>query len=237
MPNPSSLIPPLKSIGLIGGMGWEASAVYYQRINQIIHAELKNMASADILMHSLNNRLPAQLMYRNQWDELAKLLIDSAKKLERASAQCIALACNSVHHVAEQIEQEIDIPLLHIADAVAQEAKQRKHSKLCLLGTKFTCQMDFYKDRLELYDLDLTTPDKADIDRIHKIIYQKLKTGVFDSQAHSDFTKVCEKLKEENDGLILACTELPLLLKSDSPQIYDTIELHSQMIAKFSLED
>lgn len=233
MPKPKPLIP--KTIGLIGGMGWEASAVYYQRLNEIIHAELQNMACADILMHSLNNRLPAQLMYHDKWSDLAELLKDSAQKLENAGAECIALACNSVHHVADDLAQNIKAPLLHIADAVGEEAQRRKHKKLCLLGTKFTCQMDFYKTRLESFDLEVTTPKKDDLNRIHNIIYHKLKKGRFSEHAESEFTTICERLQKENDGLILACTELPLLLKSNSPQIYDTIELHCQMIAKFSL--
>ena len=223
------------TIGLIGGMGWEASAVYYQRLNEIIHAELKNMACADILMHSLNNRAPAKMMYHDNWDELSDLLLSSAKKLENAGAKCIALACNSVHHMADQIDEQIKIPFLHIADAVGEETKKRQHKKLCLLGTKFTCKMDFYKKRLEQFDLEVTTPNEDDLNRIHQIIYHKLKKGSFSSHAESEFTKICERLQKENDGLILACTELPLLLKSDSQEIYDTIELHCQMIANFSL--
>ena len=224
----------MKTIGIIGGMGWEASALYYQRINEIVHQRLANMASAEIVLHSLNNKVAALMMYRNQWDQLAELIQVKATQLETAGAECIAIACNSAHHIANQLK--LDVPLLHIADAVGEEAKCNNHQSLMLLGTKFTCSMDFYARRLESFGVEVKIPSTQQIDKIHKFIYTKLKTGDFSSNASNDFLAICQELSTEADGLILGCTELPLLVKEETDLVfYDTIELHCQQLANWSL--
>jgi aspartate racemase len=228
----------MKTIGLIGGMGWEASAHYYRRINELVHAKLNNMASAQINLISLNNRLPAKQMYKNQWPQLLKLLEDAAHRLQASGIDCLALACNSVHHIANDLEAGLDVPFIHIADAVGEEAQSNHHKKLALLGTKFTCGLDFYQERLKKFDLEVVLPPQAIIDEVHLMIYEKLKNGRFPEKAQKRFLAICRDLPKECDGIILGCTELPLLVEGHVQEdlfFYDTIELHCRKLADFSL--
>ena len=230
----------MKTIGLIGGMSWESSSEYYRIINETIKEKLGGLHSAKCILHSVDFEDIANLQHQGKWEELTKLMIDFAQKLERAGADLIVICTNTMHKMAEEIQNNINIPLLHIADVTAEKIIEKGLSKLGLLGTEFTMEEDFYKKRLkERYNLDVIIPSDIDRKIIDNIIYNELCLGVKKESSKEKFKEVIKKLISDGaDGLILGCTEIPLLIsqKDVEAPLFDTTTIHSKAAVEFALK-
>lgn len=231
----------MKTIGMLGGMSWESTASYYQALNQGVKQQLGGLHSAKIAMVSVDFAEIEALQHAGDWQATAEILANAAQQVERAGADFLLICTNTMHKVAVQIEQQIDIPLLHIADATAQKLIADNISKVGLLGTKFTMQQDFYKLRLEdAFDIEVMIPNEADQQRVHEIIYQELCLGVINAQSRSCYVTIVEDLfKRGAQAVILGCTEIALLIEQQHTKVplYDTTSIHAQAAVKAALAD
>ncbi len=230
----------MKTIGLLGGMSWESSAEYYRIINQQIKQELGGHHSAKILLYSVDFDEIAQLQHQNKWGELTQQMIHYSKLLEQGGADMLVICTNTMHLMVPDIEKHIHIPILHIADAAGLAIQQQKLKKTALLGTKFTMQQDFYKQRLmQNYDISVIVPNAQDQETVHRIIYNELIHGQIRSESKRTFLKIIQQLHdEEAEGIILGCTEIPLLIQQTDclTPLFDTTLLHASMAAKQALK-
>ena len=230
----------MKTIGLIGGMSWESSSEYYRIINETIKEKLGGLHSAKCILYSVDFEDIANLQHQGKWEELTKLMIDFAQTLERAGADLIVICTNTMHKMAEEIQNNINIPLLHIVDVTAEKIIEKGLSKLGLLGTEFTMEEDFYKKRLkERYNLDVIIPSDNDRKIIDNIIYNELCLGVRKESSKEKFKEVIKKLISDGaDGLILGCTEIPLLISQEDVEasLFDTTTIHSKAAVEFALK-
>lgn len=229
----------MKTIGIIGGMSWESSAQYYALINRAVRDRLGPSHSARILMHSLDFGPIAALQEAGDWEQLGEILIESAEALEAGGADCLLLATNTMHKLAPEIEAASDLPLLHIADATADAACAEGLTRVGLLGTAFTMEEDFYRERLEEHHgLDVLVPEAADRADIHRIIYDELIAGEVLDASRDTYREIIARLVEDGaQGVILGCTEIGLLVsQTDSAvPIFDTAHLHAMAAVDFAL--
>jgi aspartate racemase len=229
----------MKVIGLIGGMSWESTAEYYRIINETVKDRLGGLHSAKILLYSLNFAEIEKLQREGKWIEATELMCDAARRVESGGADCLLICTNTMHKMASEVEQAVKIPLLHIADATAREIKKKKIQRVVLLGTKFTMEEDFYKGRLaEKYLLKVIIPSEEDRNIINQIIYHELCLGKVKEESKKQFRRIIEQLTEEGaGGVILGCTEIPLLIKQqDSPvELFDTTAIHARAAVDFTL--
>lgn len=230
----------MKIIGLIGGMSWESSLEYYKILNETVKKKLGKLHSAKTILYSVDFEPIKVLQHEGKWDELTNIMIDAAKSLEKSGADLLLICTNTMHKMAGDIEKNISIPLLHIADATAFAIKNQKLKKVALLGTKFTMEQDFYKGRLkEKHNLDVLIPDNEDRDLVHKIIYNELCLGNIKSSSKNEYIRIINKLVENGaEGIILGCTEIPLLIKQNdvSVPIFDTTSIHAEMAVDQALK-
>jgi len=221
----------MKTIGLLGGMSWESTASYYQLINEEIKKELGGLHSAKIALYSVDFAEIEKLQHQGEWDKTAEILTNAAQGIEKAGADFILICTNTMHLVAPQIQAGISVPLLHIADATAEEIVKQGIKKIGLLGTAFTMEQDFYKGRLEKeYDLTVITPDKADRAIVHQVIYDELCLGEIRDASRYEYLRVIDKLVAQGaEGIILGCTEIALLVKPEHTDVklFDTTEIHA----------
>ena len=211
----------MKTIGLIGGMSWESSVEYYKIINEGVKNKLGGVHSCENIMYSFDFAEIEKLQHAGKWDELTELMIDAAKKLETAGAELILICTNTMHKMAEDIEANIKIPLLHIADAVAQEIKKSGLKTVGLLGTKFTMEQDFYRSRIEKkFNIKVIIPGNDERQIVHDIIYNELVVGKIIKHSKEEFKKIIKNLELNGaEGVILGCTEIPLLIKQEDCNI------------------
>jgi aspartate racemase len=230
----------MKIIGLIGGMSWESTSEYYKIINETVKERLGKLHSAKCILCSVDFELIASLQHQGEWEKLTKLMISFARKLEGAGADCIVICTNTMHKMAQEVQDSIKIPLLHIADAAAEKIKEQGLKKPGLLGTKFTMEEDFYKQRLKVkHNLDVIIPSKTDRAIIDNIIYNELCLGILMQSSKEKFKAIIRKLIANGaDGLILGCTEIPLLIRQEDVEIpiFDTTTIHSKAAVAFSLQ-
>ena len=229
----------MKIIGLIGGMSWESSAEYYRIINETVRDRLGPLYSAKSLMYTVNFHEIEAMQHAGRWDEAAKVLVDAARRLERGGADCIVICTNTMHKLARQVEASVTIPLIHIADATAQKIRAAKLKKVGLLGTAFTMEQDFYKERLREFGLEVVVPDASDRQAVHRIIYDELCQGKVLPTSKAHYVRIMNGLVERGaEGMILGCTEIMLLVsQADSPvPIFDTTTLHAHAAVDFALE-
>lgn len=229
----------MKTIGLIGGMSWESSVVYYQLINRQIKEQLGGLHSCRSLMYSVDFDEIARLQHQDDWDTLTEIMVDAAQRLEKGGADFIVLCTNTMHKMAKDIEQNTSIPFLHIADATAQEIKKHRFSKVGLLGTKFTMEGDFLKGRLqEKHKIETIIPDQQARERVHTIIYEELIKGIFTENSRQEYLRIIQQLAADGaEGVILGCTEIPLLVSSKDTDIplFDTTTIHASQAVAFAL--
>ena len=236
------------TLGIIGGMSWESTQVYYQLINQGIKDELGGLHSADIMMHSLNFALIAELQRQGDWQSLAEILIDSGLRLKRAGVDGLLIASNTMHKVANEVEVATGLPLIHIADATAQAIVNQNLNTVALLGTKFTMNQKaryqeqsephFYQQRLIDAGLTALVPDAYSQDKIHDIIYSELSQGQILDKSRKYYLKTITNLANQGaEGVILGCTEIGLLIKPEhSPiPVFDTTGIHAYAGVKLIL--
>lgn len=232
----------MKKIGILGGMSYESSLHYYERINSIINSKLGKLYTAEIIMYSVNFQSIEPYMRQNNWNMIEKELCDKAKKLESAGADIIVIATNTMHKLADKIQNSINIPILHIADCVAKEALRQNVKKVGLLGTKYTMTEDFLKDRLIKNGLDVYVPNhEKDINEIDRIIFKELCIGKIENSSKDYYINVINNMIREFkiDGIILGCTEIEMLIQQDDLEIpiFDTTQAHINSIVDYILEN
>ncbi len=229
----------MKTIGLIGGISWESSAVYYRLINEAVKARKKGFHSAKSLMYSFDFAEIEALQKKGAWDEATKLMVDAAKSLERAGAQCLVICANTMHRMAGDVQAAVDIPLLHVADATARAVLAEQIHKVGLLGTIYTMEQNFLKGRLSVkYGLDVTVPEADGRKTVNDVVYKELVKGVIKKKSRDALVSIIQTLADEGaQGVILGCTELGLLIKpGDSPiPAFDTTALHAAAAVEFAL--
>lgn len=230
----------MKTIGLIGGMSWESSLEYYRIINEQVKEKLGGLHSAKSLMYSLDFDLIEKLQQQEKWDELTSIMIKAAQDLEKGGADFVLICTNTMHKMAEDVQDNINIPLLHIADTTAERIKEKSLKKVGLLGTNFTMEKDFYKGRLtNKYGLEVIVPKKEDRQIIHQIIYQELCLGEIKSSSRDQYVKILNKLVDSGaEAVILGCTEIPLLVHQEDVNIplFDTTSIHAETAVEYALK-
>lgn len=230
----------MKTIGLIGGMSWESSLEYYRIINETVKAELGGHHSCDCLMYSVDFGPVKDLQHAGEWDKLTTIMIEAARRLEKGGAELLVICTNTMHRMAPDIEKEIRIPIIHIADTTAAEIKKASLKKVLLLGTRFTMEQDFYKGRLtEKHGIEVLIPDEEDMATVHNIIYNELVMGKILEESREKYRDIIRKMVSRGaEGVILGCTEIPLLIKAgDSPvPVFDTTTIHAVRAVELALE-
>ncbi|MDO7085997.1 aspartate/glutamate racemase family protein [Pseudocolwellia sp. AS88] len=231
----------MKTIGMLGGMSWESTASYYKTINQGVKQKLGGLSSAQICLYSVNFEEIEKLQHAGQWDETALILSKAAQSVEAGGADFLIICTNTMHKVAEQIQRNISIPLLHIADATAAKLVKKGITKAGLLGTRFTMEQDFYKDRLtERFGIEVVVPSSNDQTIVHNVIYDELCRGVINSGSKELYLTIVKNLFEQGaQAVILGCTEIALLINQNdtSVPLYDTTEIHAEAAVNLALSD
>lgn len=221
----------VKVIGLLGGMSWESSALYYQLVNQEVRERLGGTHSAECVMWSFDFHRVEALQAADDWSGAADLLGTTAQRLERAGAELLVLCTNTMHEVADEIGAAITIPLIHIADATADAVRAARVERVALLGTRYTMERDFYRGRLESrHGLSVVVPDEPDRSEIHRIIYDELVRGIVADSSRQRYEAIIDGLVERGaDGVILGCTEIELLVDpaDDRWRLFPTTKLHA----------
>jgi len=229
----------MKTIGLIGGISWESSLEYYRIMNEAVREILGGYHSAKCIMYSVDFAEVEKLQREVHWDRAAKLLTDIARKLENSGADLLVICANTMHKFADSIQKSIQIPLLHIADVTGEKIKDRGLKKVGLLGTRFTMEEDFYKERLiRKYGLELIIPDKKERQLIHEVLFDHVRTGKIDQSSKDIFKKIIRGLEEKGaEGIILGCTEIPLFVKQEEYELplFDTMMIHARAAVEFAL--
>ena len=228
----------MKTIGLIGGTTWHSSAEYYKIINRQINQKLGKNYSAECILYSLNFEKIYHLMINEKWDMIAKKLIKISKKLEASGADCILICTNTLHIVADLVEESIGIPLINICLCTADRIIQDDINKVALLGTKFTMERDFFKEKLATQSILTLIPDEKERNYINNAIINELGHGIIKAETKVVFKQIIDRLKSDGaEGIILGCTEIPLLINQsdiDIP-IYDTSFIHANSAVDFAL--
>jgi len=229
----------MKTIGLIGGMSWESTVPYYQAVNRTVAEHLGGLHSARVLLYSVDFAEVEALQHAGRWDEAGALLADVAARLEAAGADLLVLCTNTMHKVAPAIEARVRIPLLHIADPTAQAIRRAGHTKVGLLGTRFTMEQDFYKARLaERHGLTVLVPPEPQRATVHRIIYDELCLGMIREESRREYQRIAAGLLAAGaQCVILGCTEVGLLLKDGdvAAPLFDTTALHARAAALMAL--
>jgi len=247
LPQPAGLKKPsepeMKTIGIIGGVGWVSSIVYYRLMNEMVGKKLGGLHSAKILMYSIEFgefSKQERLADKGDWKPLRATMIDAAKRLERGGADFIVIASNTMNSTANLIEENVKIPVLRIYDATSEKVKQSGIKTVALLGTTYTMEQPFYRDSLEKYGFKVVVPNKAERDYINKVIFDELCAGKFYSQSRKRYVQIIDRLvKEEGaQGVILGCTEIPLLVqqKDVSIPVFDTMAIHCEAAVNYALD-
>jgi len=229
----------VKTLGLIGGMTWHSTVAYYRLINEGVNARLGGHSSASMVMASVDFAPVQALQDRGDWTELGRLMVDAARTLEKAGAEAVVICANTMHQLAPDIEAAVRLPILHIADAAAAAVKAKGLTSVGLLGTRFTMEMDFYRGRLEkAHGLEVLVPEAHEREVVHQVIYDELGRGIVREESRRAYVKIIEALvKRGAQGVVLGCTEIPLLVKEkDSPvPVFDTTALHAAAAVDFAL--
>jgi aspartate racemase len=229
----------MKTIGMIGGMSWESSLEYYRIINETVKSRLGGLHSAKSLMYSVEFAEIEALQHEGRWQEAAKIMVHAACSLEKGGADFIIICTNTMHKLAPDVLANINIPLLHIADATAEVVKRQGIRRVGLLGTRFTMEEDFYKGRLiEKHGLDVLIPSEAERVVVHRIIYDELCLGMIESESRRRYQEIIKNLASQGaQGIILGCTEIGLLVKPQdcALPLFDTTRLHAEAAVDYAL--
>ncbi len=230
----------MKIIGLIGGMSWESSQEYYRIINETVKEMLGGFHSAKIIMYSVDFEEIEKLQHQEKWRELTELMIDAARRIERGGADFVVICTNTMHKMADDVQKNIKIPLLHIADVTAEKIKEKGLRKIGLLGTKFTMEEEFYKGRLaERYGLDVIIPNEEERQIVHDVIFNELCLGEIKQSSKEQFKKIMQNLVSRGaEGIILGCTEIPLLVKQEDVEVplFDTTMIHAKSAVEYAIK-
>jgi aspartate racemase len=230
----------MKTIGLIGGMSWESTALYYRQINEAVKQRLGGLHSAKLILLSVDFAEIEVLQRAGDWQAAGEILAQAARTLQIAGADFLVLCTNTMHKVAPAIEAAATTPLLHVADPTAQAIRAAGFSKVGLIGTRFTMEQSFYKDRLiQRHGLQVLLPDEADRATVHRIIFEELCLGKTLDSSRQEYRRVMQKLVDQGaEAIILGCTEITLLVAAEDATVplFDTTGLHAQAAAEVALE-
>jgi aspartate racemase len=230
----------MKTIGLIGGMSWESSLLYYRIINETVKEQLGGLHSAESLMYSFDFAQIETLQSEGRWQEATQLMIQAAQRLEDGGADFVVICTNTMHKMAETVQAAIKIPILHIADPTAERIKSCQYTRIGLLGTRFTMEQDFYKGRLvDKYGLDVLVPDTEDREIVHRIIYDELCLGIIKPDSRVLYQQILDKFAVQGaEAIILGCTEITLLIQQEhSPlPVFDTTYIHAVAAVEYALQ-
>lgn len=228
----------MKRIGLIGGLTWLSTLDYYRLLNQMVNEKLGGVASAEIYMYSVDFAVIKKLTVDGNWDAIAAIISTAAKKLEAAGADCLVIGANTMHKIADLVQASINIPLIHIAEETAKAITNLQLKKVALLGTKYTMQLDFYKNKLAAKDIETIIPNDADIEYINDAIYNEMGRGIFLPERKEMFIRIINDLIQQGaEGIILGCTEIPILIKQEdiAVPVFDTTKIHTTAAVEFAL--
>jgi len=229
----------MKTLGLIGGMSWESTIEYYRAINKLVNERLGGLNSAKLFLCSVNFEEILPLQIDGKWEEIANIMIEISKNLEKIGSSAIVICSNTMHKIANEIEKQINIPLIHVVDETANKIKSEMIETIGLLGTNFTMEGGFYKERLaNKYGLKVILPDKVNRDYIHNVIYNELAQGDFKTSTREKFIEIINELTIRGaQGVIMGCTEIPLLIKQEDVaiQLFDTLKIQLEAAIDFAL--
>ncbi|MBX3085871.1 MAG: aspartate/glutamate racemase family protein [Anaerolineae bacterium] len=229
----------MKCIGLIGGLSWESTIVYYKLINELVREQIGGLHSADCLVYSFDFAEIEALQVSGRWEEATERMIAVAKRLERGGADFLLICSNTMHKMAAQVQASVSIPLLHLADATAELITAQGITKIGLLGTRFTMEEDFYKGRLtSKYGLDVIVPDAEERQLVNRVIYDELCQGVIDLESKQGYIAIMDRLVEAGaQGIILGCTEITLLVNQNDATVplFDTTAIHAEVAVEYAL--
>lgn len=229
----------MKTIGLIGGMSWESTITYYQILNETIKQELGGLHSAKILLYSVDFSEIEEYQANGEWDKSAEVLAEIAIKLEKAGADYIVICTNTMHKVVPEILKSVSIPIIHIAEATADELKAKGIKKVGLLGTRYTMTQDFYKSKLLDSGIDVVIPSEKGVEIVNDIIYKELCLGIVSEDSKRKYLMIIDELEKQGaQGVILGCTEIGLLIQQKDTRlpIFDTTQIHARKAALLALE-
>ncbi|MGN7310769.1 aspartate/glutamate racemase family protein [Alkalicoccobacillus gibsonii] len=230
----------MKTIGLIGGLSWESTAIYYKFMNEYVKKELGGLHSAKIVLHSFDFQEIVNLQKLGHWDTATEKMIEAAQALERAGADSIVICTNTMHLMADAVQEAVSVPLIHIVDAVAASIKKANISKIGLLGTAFTMEKSFYKDRLAKHGIECIVPCEVGRETAHTIIFSELCRGEIREDSKQRYQQLINELAANGaEGVILGCTEIPLLIKQEDSTlpVFDSTTLHAEAAIKAALEE
>ena len=229
----------MKTIGLAGGTGWISSAEYYRIINQEVNRRMGGLEFARCILYSVNYGDIDRFNHQNDREGVYRLVLDATLKLARSGADCIVLCANTIHQFVERLEKETGLPFINIAWAAGDEARRMNLRRVGLLGTKQTMEMDFYKEGLKEKGVDVIIPEPADRDLIQRTISEELLKGLLPDESRRRFIEICHGLQERGaDGIVLGCTEIPLLLRPQDVNIplIDTLAVHALAAVDYALQ-
>ncbi len=229
----------MKTIGLIGGTGWPSTLEYYRIINEEINKRLGGLNSANCILYSFNYEDINKLNLKNDHEEIYKLVFDAALKLKNAGADCLILCANTMHQYVERLDEDIKLPIIHIADATAVEIKKQNLSTIGLLGTKFTMEMDFYMKRLLDSGIKSIVPEKLERLFIHSAIMEEFLKEIFTQATKKKFLEIINDLQKKGaQGIVLGCTEIPLLIKQEDTHlpVFNTLQIHAKAAVDFIIK-
>jgi aspartate racemase len=230
----------MKTIGLIGGMSWESTQTYYRLINQKVRERLGGMHSARLLLYSVDFAEIETLQHRGDWDAAAGILASAARAVQSGGAELLLICTNTMHKVAPAVERAVNVPLLHIADATARVLRRDGITCVGLIGTRFTMEQAFYRDRLQQQGIEVIVPDDAQREIVHTIIYEELCQGVINPDSRAAYLEVISSLASDGaQAVILGCTEIGLLIRESDTEVklYDTTELHAEQAVALALRE
>ncbi len=231
----------MKTVGLIGGMSWESSIEYYRIINETVRDRLGGLHSAKSIMYSVDFAEIEALQHQGRWDEATEMMIAAAQNVENGGADFVIICTNTMHKMADEVQKHIRVPLLHIADATAEQIKARGLTKVGLLGTRFTIEEDFYKGRLvEKHGLEVLIPTEEEREIVHRVIFDELCMGEIKQSSREQYVSIMDHLVRRGaEGIILGCTEISLLVGDEDSQValFDTTRIHALAAVEYALEE
>lgn len=230
----------MRTIGMLGGMSWESTAEYYRLANELVRARLGGFHSAPILLDSVDFAEIEVLQSRDEWVQAGELLARHARALESAGAGLIVLCTNTMHKVIGAIEAAVSVPVVHIADATGVAIRRAGLSRVALLGTAFTMEQEFYRNRLKTQGIQVTVPGASDREIVHRIIYEELVLGIVREESRAAYRMIIERLAADGaEGIILGCTEIEMLITAaDSPvPVFPTTRIHVEAAVERALAD
>lgn len=228
----------MKTIGLVGGTSWVSTIDYYRIINKTVNDRLGGNESAKIILHSVNYGEIVKLTQQGDWDSIAAIVIAAAQHAEKAGAQCVLLCANTMHQIADRIQAAVSIPLIHVADVTSKAVRQKNIGTVLLLGTRYTMTAGFYEQYLRQNGVSMMLPGKDDMEFVNNSIYNEMGKGIFLPETKKTYLKIMnDYVSSGAQGVILGCTEIPLLLKQEECPVpaFDTTLLHATAAVDFAL--